>query len=219
MGYRVEWFETDTVRHEVQAVRLTWESGDQPTGTFELSFKGESTLVGLDPDVSYVGMRDALMNINEGSGVSANFLVGHVDVERSTINGDEGYLYTIVFEDTATNAGDQPMLTPDDTFTGTGSIRVYEVTSGIRAGGAPEVQTISLSGTGASDAAANTLNENPDLAIVRGYWRAQFAASSFRSVIAVNILALNHIVVDGAASEVLILVKFEEGARKFDNHR
>lgn len=33
-------------------------------------------------------------------------------------------MYTIVFEDAESNAGDQPMLTPSDTFTGTGSIRV-----------------------------------------------------------------------------------------------
>lgn len=43
-----------------------------------LWFKGSSTNVGMDPDVSYVSMRDALMNINEGSG---DFPVGHVDVE------------------------------------------------------------------------------------------------------------------------------------------
>lgn len=43
-----------------------------------LYFKGTSTNVGLDPDVSYISMRDALMNINVGSG---GFPVGHVDVE------------------------------------------------------------------------------------------------------------------------------------------
>lgn len=45
-----------------------------------LWFKGYSTNVGMDPDVSYVTMRDALMNINEGSD---EFLVGHLDVEVS----------------------------------------------------------------------------------------------------------------------------------------
>lgn len=44
--------------------------------------------------------------------------------QRSSINGDEGYVYTIVFKDSETNTGDQPMLTPSDTFTGTASIRV-----------------------------------------------------------------------------------------------
>lgn len=34
LGYRVEWFETETVRNEVQAVRMTWESGDEPLETF-----------------------------------------------------------------------------------------------------------------------------------------------------------------------------------------
>lgn len=33
-------------------------------------------------------------------------------------------MYTIVFEDSDTNGGDQPMLTPSDTFSGTASIRV-----------------------------------------------------------------------------------------------
>lgn len=181
MGYRVEWFESNSARNEVQAVRLTWESGDEPAETFQLAFKGFSTLVGMEPDVSYVNMRDALMNINNDSvALADDFLVGHVDVERSTINGDEGYVYTVVFEDTEINAGDQPMLTPSDTFTGTGSIRVYEVTSGIRAGGAAEVQKISIEGTGDGNAAADAANGNPDAAKVRGYWRAQFAASSFR---------------------------------------
>lgn len=44
--------------------------------------------------------------------------------QRSAINGDEGYVYTVVFEDSTTNVGDQPMLTPSDTFTGTASTRV-----------------------------------------------------------------------------------------------
>lgn len=34
LGYRVEWFETDTSRDEIQAVRMTWESGDEPFETF-----------------------------------------------------------------------------------------------------------------------------------------------------------------------------------------
>lgn len=45
---------------------------------YRLWFKGYSTNVGMDPDVSYITMRDALMNINEGVD---NFPVGHVDVE------------------------------------------------------------------------------------------------------------------------------------------
>lgn len=48
--------------------------------------------------------------------------------------------------------------------------------SGIRAGGVAEVQVVSVSGTGEGYRNATT----PDGAIVRGYWRAQFAASNFR---------------------------------------
>ena len=170
------------MRNEVQAVRLTWESGDTPAEDFNLAFKGTTTVVGMDPDVSYVNMRDALMNMDNDDASNLIFPVGHIDVERSAINGDEGYVYTIVFEDTETNAGDQPMLTPTDTFTGTGSIRVYEVTSGIRAGGAAEVQVISITGTGSGNSPTGGADENPDEAKVRGYWRAQFAASNFRWV-------------------------------------
>lgn len=36
-------------------------------------------------------------------------------------------MYTIVFEDSDTNGGDQPMLTPSDTFSGTASIRVRKL--------------------------------------------------------------------------------------------
>lgn len=149
--------------------------------SFNLAFKGTSTVVGMDPDVSYLNMRDALMNIDNGDASNLVFPVGHIDVERSAINGDEGYVYTIEFEDTETNAGDQPMLTATDEFTGTGSIRVYEVTSGIRAGGAAEVQVISITGTGSGSIPADgDLIDNPNEAVVRGYWRAQFAASNFR---------------------------------------
>ncbi|CAM9134345.1 unnamed protein product [Discosporangium mesarthrocarpum] len=172
MGYRVEWYETYTTREEVQVVRITWDSGDQPSETFRLFFKGYSTNVGLDPDVSYLNMRDALMNINEDNDT---FPIGHVEVERSAINGDEGYVYTIQFKDRDTNSGDQPMLVPSDTFTGTASMRVYEVSSGIRAGGAPEIQVVSITGTGSGDRNAT----NPDEAVTRGYWRAQFASSVF----------------------------------------
>lgn len=38
--------------------------------------------MGMDPDVSYVSMRDALMNINDDYG---DFPVGHVDVEVSFV--------------------------------------------------------------------------------------------------------------------------------------
>ncbi len=152
-------------------MRLTWESGDMPDESFDLAFKGTLTVVGMDPDVSYLNMRDALMNMDNEDDENLIFPVGHIDVERSAINGDEGYVYTIEFKDTETNAGDQPMLTATDGFTGTGSIRVYEVTSGIRAGGAAEVQVISITGSG-----------DGSNAVVRGYWRAQFAASNFRWV-------------------------------------
>lgn len=48
--------------------------------------------------------------------------------------------------------------------------------SGIRAGGAAEVQEVSITGTGEGSRNAT----NPDDAVIRGYWRAQFAASNFR---------------------------------------
>lgn len=47
-----------------------------------LWFRGYSTNVGTDPDVSYLNMRDALMNINEGADI---FPVGHVEVEVSLL--------------------------------------------------------------------------------------------------------------------------------------
>lgn len=55
-------------------------------------------------------------------------------------------------------------------------IQVYEVMSGIRAGGTAEVQVVSVTGSG--DGYRNTTY--PDQAVIRGYWRAQFAASNFR---------------------------------------
>lgn len=34
LAYRVEWFEAESAREEVQAVRITWEAGDEPYETF-----------------------------------------------------------------------------------------------------------------------------------------------------------------------------------------
>lgn len=56
--------------------------------------------------------------------------------------------------------------------------KVYEVESGIRAGGAAEVQLISITGSGEGERNASS----PDDAVIRGYWRAQFANSNFRYV-------------------------------------
>lgn len=70
---------------------------------------------------SHVSPRTAVHNLNL---CLLSCLPLYCVKQRSSINGDEGYVYTIVFMDSDTNAGDQPMLTPSDTFTGTASIRV-----------------------------------------------------------------------------------------------
>lgn len=34
LGYKVEWYEAETVKEETQAVRITWEARDEPSETF-----------------------------------------------------------------------------------------------------------------------------------------------------------------------------------------
>lgn len=66
-----------------QLISLSWRT-PEPMQSIpcRLWFRGYSTNVGMDPDVSYINMRDALMNINEGTGI---FPVGHLEVEVSLL--------------------------------------------------------------------------------------------------------------------------------------
>ncbi|CAM9849342.1 unnamed protein product [Phaeothamnion confervicola] len=119
------------------------------------------------------------MNMNDGSS-NDSFPLGDVTVNRTAINGDEGYVHTVTFKDHITNAGDQPMMVPVDTFKAGVSVRIYELYGGVRAGGTPEVQVISVTGSGSGVRNATA----PDEQVVRGHWRAQFASSDFGTYVA-----------------------------------
>ena len=184
-GYLVEWWESHSVREEVQAVRLSWSAGETPTQTWWLRYMGEQTN-GLMADTSAANVRDALMALHDG--VSANtsgFLLGPLDVSRSTVNGDEGYVFSVTFRDDSSSAtpgiggknnGDIPVLPVEDIFT-SGSVQSYEVVSGIRASGVDEVQVITSYGTG--EGQRNPPSGNFDDAVVRGHWRIAFGGSAF----------------------------------------
>jgi hypothetical protein len=187
-GYLVEWWEASSITEEVQAVRLSWNPGDIPEETWSLRWNGEQTN-GLKADASAANVRDALMNLHSSGSQNDTFLLGPLDVTRTTVNGDEGYVYSITFKDDSggvgyggLNNGDVPILVVEDVFGGSATSTSYEVDSGVRASGTNEVQVISSYGTGEGTRGAGE-DGNPDDAVIRGYWRIAFGGSVFSSYI------------------------------------
>ncbi len=175
-SYLIEWWETESFIEEIQIVQLSWLAGDAPplsADDFTLAFKGYGGVTQISATSPAVTVRDALMNINDGGGL---FPAGHLEVNRSTINVNEGFSYSVKFIDTP---GNQPPIIAVDTFSGSGSVDVLGKTSGIRAGGAAEVQVISISGTGGGDRS----DANIDNQIIRGFWRVQFSSSEFSAYV------------------------------------
>ncbi len=171
-SYLIEWWETESFIEEIQIIQLSWLAGDAPPPSaddFTLAFKGYGGATQITATSPAVTVRDALMNIYDGV---SSFPTGHVEVNRSTINGNEGFSYSVKFIDTP---GNQPPIVALDTFSGSGTVDVLEQTPGICAGGAAEVQVISTSGTGGGDRS----DANVDNQIIRGFWRVQFSSSKF----------------------------------------
>ncbi len=172
----IEWWEAESFIQEVQLVQLSWLAGDAPppsTDDFTLAFKGHGGVRQISATSPAVTVRDALMNINDGSG---SFPTGHLQVNRSTINANEGFIYSVKFLDTP---GNQPPVIASETFSGSGSVAVFEQTAGIRAGGAAEVQIISTSGSGGGDRSSANVNDQ----VIRGFWRVQFFDSEFSAYV------------------------------------
>jgi len=170
-GYRVEYWEKDSEQKEVQAISLSWDGGDTPSQTWNVIFGGVVSNP-LSSTVSASDLRDTLMNMYS---TNFSFPIGHVEVERSTVNGDEGYIYTITFSDTETNVGNLPLIQVEDSFTGTGVATSYEMQPGKRPGGTSEVQVVSMTGSGDGTRGS----DNPDDSVISGWWRMLFASSSY----------------------------------------
>lgn len=190
-GYLVEWWETSSVTEEVQAVRLSWNPGDIPEEAWSLRWNGKQTNR-LMADSSAANVRDALMNLHSTGKNNATFLLGPLDVSRSTVNGDEGYVYSITFRDDSggvgyggLNNGDVPILVVEDVFLGSAVSTSYEVESGVRASGTHEVQIISSYGTGEGSRGASD-DENPDDEVIRGNWRVAFRGSAFSTYLSAS---------------------------------
>jgi len=198
-GYLVEWWEASSVVEEVVAVRLSWSPGDVPGETWSLRFFGEQTN-GLKADASAANVRDALMNLydsdySSNSNSTDGFLLGPLEVARSAVGSDAGYVYSITFKDDSPgsvgfggkNNGDLPILPVEDVFLGSARSQVYEVVSGVRASGTNEVQVLTSFGTGegmrgsgsTTGYEAGVASGNPDDAVVRGWWRVAFSGSPF----------------------------------------
>ncbi|KAG5186910.1 hypothetical protein JKP88DRAFT_308703, partial [Tribonema minus] len=172
-GYRVEWWQATAVTHEVQVVSVKWPPTYNVAGsadTLMLQFDGAAVYQQFGVGLSEVDFRDGLMNMGIKGDISSggvDFLpVGHIVVNRTNINIDEGYAYRVMFMDEQLNPGDQPEIvaTSSTSFIAHGSEAVVkQVVSGVRAGGNPEVQLIAVDGTSAP----------------QGFWRAQFGNSTF----------------------------------------
>lgn len=170
-GYRVAFWEPETTLKEVQAVDIEWAVGAPPlpSETWTLFYKGVST-IGLQGDATASAVRDALRNLYD-SGTPV--IDGDVTVVRSALAS--GNRYSITFEDVT--SGDRPPLVVKTAgFAATTSVgAVRELVDGARAGGTPEVQVVSTSGTGA----ASQLGSE----VVGGFFRLAFSGSEYSAYI------------------------------------
>jgi Fibronectin type III domain len=188
-GYRVEWWEADSVVHEQQQIKTTWATGDAPTSSFLMLFKGASIYAGFLTGNSEVMTRDALMNMKDAS-VAVPALpaaipallplalpMGAVNVNKTDLLNGQGFTYLVTFLDDTLNPGNQPMITTNCVGLKTGAFSqqcdVVQVASGVRAGGSPEVQVITATGT-----------RQP-----RGLWSASFAGSNFTAYLSATATA------------------------------
>jgi hypothetical protein len=195
LNYRVEWWEADTVVHEQQLIKTTWATGDAPTGSFLMLFKGASIYAGFLTGNSEVMTRDALMNMKDAS-VAVPMLpgpvvdtlavpallplalpMGSVNVNKTDLPNAQGFTYLVTFLDDTLNPGNQPMITTNCVGLKTGAFSqqcdVVQITSGVRAGGSPEVQVITATGS-----------REP-----RGLWSASFAGSNFTAYLSATATA------------------------------
>ncbi|KAH7469287.1 Titin [Phytophthora ramorum] len=129
-GYKVEWWRGAS-RPEIQTIELKWVT--QPTvAPFKLAFGGVTMATALSMDVTAENLRFALMSLISGS----NIPVGHIKVTRVAVNIVQGYQWTVTFDNTNKNAGNQPLIQfiqdPLAITGGSGVFgRVFEVQPGI----------------------------------------------------------------------------------------
>ncbi|KAG6595771.1 Projectin/twitchin [Phytophthora cinnamomi] len=128
-GYKVEWWRLAS-RPEIQTVELKWTT--PPTAApFTLSFGGLTTPA-LPMDISAANLRFALMSLASVTSIP----IGQVTVTRSAVNVVQGYQWSVTFDNTNVNAGNQPLLQfsqdPTAIAGGAGIVgRTFEVQSGI----------------------------------------------------------------------------------------
>ena len=183
-GYLVEWW-TAAVVEEVQEVRLYWTTLVN-NSQFKVLFgptygmnSGVST-ANMPYSVADYNLRYELMNIGQMQGAKYDadgYVIGDVSVARSSIHNQNGYAWTVTFNDVdGLNQGDQQMLTAtfsNDKFDVDAEIDVVELTRGQRSHGNSEVQVVRIAGTG------KTGNANNTGLPVNGFFRLGFYGSSY----------------------------------------
>ncbi|KAG7376018.1 hypothetical protein PHYPSEUDO_014631 [Phytophthora pseudosyringae] len=174
-GYKVEWWRA-AARPEIQTIELKWTT--QPTtAPFKLSFGGLTTAA-LPMDISAENLRFALMSLASATRIP----LGHVQVSRSAVNIVQGYQWTVTFDNTNVNAGDQPLIQyAQGAVTGGSAVagRAFEVQSGVAVPttsafpGKQEVQVLVTFHTSA----------------VGGYFRLSYKGSAWTSYLSATVSA------------------------------
>jgi len=157
------------VQYEIQVIELSWYSGAAPEGSVWSIYYNGSQTEDLGYNIDAVNLRDHLMNLYNQN----EFVFGYVNVSRTDKDNNQGYIYSITFIDSTVCIGAIPLLQVHAYFGGTATATSSQFQPGKRPGGTPEIQKISISGTG-----TGVRGSGPDSAIVRGWWRLLFSSSS-----------------------------------------
>ena len=160
-GYLIEWWQPGAV-FDVQLVR--WTSTffiARPNGSFFLSYGPEPGLQfstsAMPFDIDEWNLRSELMNLNYTTNVILRsefpIPVGNLVVTRQPII-NEGYQWLITFASTD-NQGNQVLLTGAPVTSGLGeTVTVQKLVNGIRDGGNPEIQLLTIYSVGSTQVAA-----------------------------------------------------------------
>jgi hypothetical protein len=187
--YRVEWWAIERDEKpmrvkEVQVVTIKWAAADAATVAaancgFKLSFGGEQTNT-IAKDASAVNMRNELMNM----GQATSLVIGDVSVTRTAINTNEGYRWSITFNDDGLNNGDVPELECTNcAISWPGG--VDHTISIVQEVGGQRASTFDVSGS----REVQTLTTAKAAGEVKGFFRVKFKSSEYTNYLPIDVSA------------------------------
>mmetsp|Transcript_17104 Transcript_17104/g.25787 ORF Transcript_17104/g.25787 Transcript_17104/m.25787 type:complete len:1105 (-) Transcript_17104:239-3553(-) len=183
-SYKIEWYTAEAVC-EKQLLRLTWDEDDEP-GThagYVLQFSNGLvsaphgvTTSNIEYDSTASRVRDGLMNLGyvQNQPYDSEYVVGNIEVKRTSTNNFNGYSWTITFVDCEAgglNEGNLvPINAPSESISDALDLDIIELQTGSRSLGQAEEQIVRIYGT-------RTANETE--MPVRGFWRLGFDGSQY----------------------------------------